>query len=381
MKRTQKPLFRGLAVVCLAAGGIMPAQAIPYYARKHETQCATCHAMPPKLNRTGEDFLARGYRFEDGKAPAKTVPLSVWSSFRGEFNLARRFARGLPNRVEIISGGPVGKRASFFVEWLPVSQQVGSNNQRVQRHGRFEDLFLTVPTGPVNVTIGQFRQLSQIDVSRRLSLSEPLAFSTGLAGAPALGSRLTGLRAFSLSGRSPAVRVAHQAFSGRRAADGWHNSATMPFAGELVIPLNSTVYHTQGFAFELRPKGVLLESFYRRGLASLGGHAFIGNGRHQLGAVAAGSRGPFYSTLALGFGRERSGADDLRVSWDAEYLPRNWMAVGVRIDDRTGPNRPAALIPYLNLQFPMTSYAIRLTGEHRQQRGNRMWLLELGTVF
>lgn len=362
-------------------------EAIPYYARKYDTRCGTCHVMPPKLNQTGEDFLARGYRFR-GEVPTKrTVPFIVWSSWRGERNLSAERGRGLPNRVEIISGGPVAKtRAFYFLEWLPVSQQVGSANQRIQRHGRFEDVFIALPVGAlpagrVFVTVGQFRPMSQVDVSRRLSLSEPLAFSTGVAGRPALTSRLTGLRSFSLSGRSPAIRVSHQWVGKNHSADGWYNSATIPFAGEFVIPLNSTVHRTQGFAFELRPKGVLLESYYRYGMQSFGGHAFLGNDRRLLGLVGSVNRGPVFSTLAVGFGRAISGVRDTRVSWETEYIPRQWLALGLRVDDRTGLNRPAALLPYVNVQFPLTKYVVRVTAEHRQQRGNRQWLLEVGAVF
>lgn len=359
-----------------------PAKAIPMYARKHNTQCGTCHVLPPKLNQTGEEFLANGYRFSDKDSPAKAFPASVWASFRGEFNRARDTARGLPNRVEIISGGPIKKsRAFYFLEWLPVSQQVGSGNTRVQRHGRFEDIFVSLPVGPAFVTVGQFRQMTQVDVSRRLSLSEPLAFSAGLAGEAALTSRLTGLRSFSLSGRSPAVRVSHQWRRGNSVADGWYNSVTLPFTGELVIPLNSTVYHTQGFAFEFRPKGALIESYYRKGLNTFGGHVFAGDGRSQFGLVGALNHKSFFSTLAWGYADQRSGADSYRVSWENEWVPLRWMAAGLRLDDETGTNRPAALIPYLNFAVPLTTYMVRFTAEHRQQRANRQWLLELGLVF
>jgi hypothetical protein len=357
-------------------------EAIPYYARKYDTRCKTCHIIPPKLNQTGEDFLARGYRFRGEVPTRRTVPLSVWSTWRGEYNLSRERGRGLPNRVEIISGGALGKtRGFYFVEWLPVSQQVGGSNQRVQRHGRFEDIFVGLPVGPLFVTVGQFRAMSQVDVSRRLSLSEALAFSTSVAGRPALSSRLTGLRGFSLSGRSPAVRVSHQWATERNAADGWYNSATVPFAGEFVIPLNSTVRRAQGFGFEFRPKGVLLESYYRYGMQSFGGHAFVGSDRRLLGLVGSVRRGPLFSTLALGFAKEISGAEDTRVSWETEYVPWGWLSVGLRVDDRSGANRPAALLPHVNVQFPLTKYVVRATIEHRQQHGNRQWLLELGTVF
>lgn len=356
--------------------------AVPYFARKYKTSCQTCHVIPPKLNQVGEDFLARGYRFPDDREQFPTWPFAVWATGRGQWESNRDRGRLLPNRVEIISGGPVrNTRAFYFVEWLPLSQEVDGNNRRVERHGRFEDLFVSLPAGRAYVTVGQFRSLAQVDVSRRLSISEPLAFSTGVAGPAASTSRLTGLRAFSLSGRSPAVRLSHQWTRGARPADGWYNNLTVPFAGEWVIPLTERVRQERNFEFELRPKGVLLESYYRHGLSSFGGHAFLGDERRLLGLVGVYNRGLFFSTAAVGFARERTRATDTRFTWENEYVPWPWLALGLRLDDRTGPNRFAAIHPYANVEFPLTAYTFRITAEHRQQRGARLWLLEMGAVF
>lgn len=358
--------------------------AVPYFARQYGVKCGMCHVSPPKLNQFGEDFLARGYRIPAGMgAKQRTWPFAVWATGRGQWALDADRARGLVNRVEVISGGSMGQTgASYFVEWLPVSQEVGSDGGRVARHGRFEDFFITLPAGPVSFTVGQYRMVGQVDVSRRLSISEPLAFSTGLSGAPALSSRLTSLRAFSLSGRSPAVRVTHHHRLERQSdADGFYSSVTIPFGGEFVIPLTERVRRERNFEFELRPKGVLLEGYYRSGLSSLGVHSFLGNERRMIGAVGVYNRGPLFSTLAVGYARERSGLTDSRVSWENEYIPRPWLALGLRLDDRTGPSRPLAVIPYGNVQFPLTQYTLRAVAEYRQQRGNRGVLLEAGVVF
>lgn len=357
-------------------------EAVPYFARKYNTPCTTCHVIPPKLNQFGEEFFARGYRFADERPTEKTWPFAVWATWRGQWEANQDRGRGLPNRVEIISGGPIANtRAFYFFEWLPVSQQTDSRNQRVERHGRFEDLFVSVPVGSAYLTVGQFRSLSQVDVSRRLSLSTPLAFGTGLAGKPASTSRLTSLRGFSPSGRSPAIRLSHQWQRGSFASDGWYNSLTVPFAGEIVIPLTDRVSRERGFEFEFRPKGAFLESYYRKGLSSFGGHVFLGDDRQLYGLVGSINRGPFFSTLAVGYGHERNGSTDSRVSWENEWVPQPWLALGLRVDDRTGSGRPAALVPYVNVEFPLTSYVVRITTEYQQQRGNRRWLLETGVVF
>ncbi len=385
------PLRRAsLVLLCLAptllALLLAPREgaAAAHFARRHGVSCGTCHVIPPKLNQFGEEFLARGYRFPGDEPTKKTWPFSVWATWRGQWETDRDRGRGLPNRVEIISGGPIAHtRAYYFLEWLPVSQQTDGNNRRVERHGRFEDLFVSLPLGRTDafVTVGQFRSLGQVDVSRRLSLSEPLAFSTGVAGRPALSSRLTSLRSFSLSGRSPALRLHHQWQRSDRASDGWYNSVTVPFAGEFVIPLTERVHREQGFAFEARPKGAFIESYYRYKLSSFGGHVFLGDDRQLYGLVGAYNRGPWFSTAAVGFAHERNGSRDTRVSWENELVPWPWLAVGLRVDERTGPNRPVAVIPHINFEFPLTSYAFRITGEYRQQRGNRQWLLETGVVF
>jgi len=220
-----------------------------------------------------------------------------------------------------------------------------------------------------------------VDVSRRLSLSEPLAFSTGVAGEPARTGRLTSLRSFSPSGRSPAVRLQHQWQRGARRSDGWYHSLAVPFAGEFVTPLTDRVNREQGFELEARPKGTFFESYYRYKLNSFGGHVFLGDNRQLYGLVGSVNRRPLFSTLAVGFAQERDGSEDMRVSWETEWVARPWLALGVRVDDRSGANRPAALISHANLEFPLTSYAFRLTAEQREQRANRQWLVELGVVF
>ncbi len=45
---------------------VQEVQAVPHFARKYDVGCTTCHVLPPKLNRFGEAFLARGYRMPEG---------------------------------------------------------------------------------------------------------------------------------------------------------------------------------------------------------------------------------------------------------------------------------------------------------------------------
>jgi len=166
--------------------------AIPYFARKFDQPCQTCHTFPPNLNQTGLDFVARGYRME--ALPAhKTFPLAVWATQRLEFNDTQDFTKSFPNRIEIISGGEITDRISYFAEWRVLSYQTTSPDGVLKdRSGRFEDLFSIFQlTDRLSLTAGQFRMLSQWDASRKLSLSTPVAFSASIGGEPASSSRLT----------------------------------------------------------------------------------------------------------------------------------------------------------------------------------------------
>ena len=218
--------------------------------------CSHCHSAPPRLNEQGLRFVAAGYRLEDGDERSPTIPLAIWNTLDLEWRHSTDLVKGFPSRIELISAGPIGRgRASYFAEWRALSQSVAGNGRLLNRSGRFEDLFLRVPvtsSGALAVTAGQFRTLTQTDVSLRLSLSEPLVFSSSVPGRRAADARLTSLRAFSASGRQPSVRVEYQVTRPQSRADGWFAAATLPLTGELTIPFTDAA----SFEFEGRPKGV-----------------------------------------------------------------------------------------------------------------------------
>lgn len=374
------PLGAALAVVFPPAVG-----ATPEFARRYQVDCTACHSSPPRLNEGGLRFLAAGYRLE-GRESFRTIPVALWHTADLEWRHSGDLVKGFPGRVELIASGPIGKsRAAYFAEWRAVSLSLDGSGRRQNRSGRFEDLLVRVPFGSdarAALTVGQFRTLSQVDVSLRLSLSEPLVFSSGLPGARSTDTRLTGLRAFSASGRQPAVRAEYQLAKGRSPADGWFAAATLPLTGELTIPLSDGA----SFEFEARPKGVFLEAYRRSGLSSLGAHAFVGDERRRLlTAVVTHQLADRFAVLA-GIGTFRVlGTRDTRFSVGGEATISPRIVGGIRIDHRTGQGRDPAVLLYGNghLPFGPRSFrqALRLQIEHRIQPANHTTAFALSHVF
>jgi len=363
----------------------VPLDATPQFARQYQKDCSFCHFAPPVLNRTGEAFVARGYRLPDAGGPVashKTAPVAVWNTLDYERRSATN--RAFPGRVEIISAGPIGRsRAAYFAEWRLLSQQINTGNTLLNRSGRFEDLFVTAPLGrsSLMLTVGQFRSIAQVDVSRRLSISEPQVFSAGLPGRTASTSRRTGLRSFSSSGRQPALRVMWQQTIADRPADGWYAGGTVAFPGELTIPMTDAA----SFEVEGKPKGVVLEAYRRSGLRSVGGHVFVGNDRHVALAVGAFNVGPRVIVTAAGGPETVGTTTDARFSVQSEWFLHRNISAAVRVEDRTGAGRRAAGILTLNIHVPFGPawfrQAMRLQVEQRIQATDHRTALALSHVF
>lgn len=120
------------------------ASAIPAFARRYETSCTTCHIVPPKLNAFGIAFKNNGYRMpgEDEKfIKQPDVPMGapgwkkmwpkkdVWPGaiqdrvpLSGAIEFVVDVAPkdpvkvdfALPEEFELLSGGTLGSRFSFF---------------------------------------------------------------------------------------------------------------------------------------------------------------------------------------------------------------------------------------------------------------------------
>jgi hypothetical protein len=359
--------------------------ATPQFARTYRVNCSYCHSAPPRLNEQGLRFLAAGYRL-DGNERTPTIPLAIWNTVDLEWRHSTDLVKGFPSRVELISAGPIrSTRAVYFAEWRALSQSIGGNGRLVNRSGRFEDLFLRLPLTPgaaVALTAGQFRGLTQVDVSQRLSLSEPLVFSSAVPGRASADARLTGLRGFSASGRQPALRIEFQRARADSPADGWFAAAALPLTGELTLPFTDAA----SFEFEARPKGVFLEAFRRAGLTSIGGHAFVGDQRRRvITGVVTHDIGNRFAFLGGVGAFHAVGVTDTRFSLGGEATISSRIVGGVRVDHRTGQGRDPAILLYGNghLPFGPSAFrqALRLQIEHRIQPANHVTGFALSHVF
>lgn len=75
------PLARPICLAGLALLGFgvfaTEASAVPTFARRYETSCATCHQAFPRLNAVGESFRVSGFRFVDDERYRKREPVEL----------------------------------------------------------------------------------------------------------------------------------------------------------------------------------------------------------------------------------------------------------------------------------------------------------------
>lgn len=386
--RYSRALPVSAAFLSIAAGALMPistAGAIPFFARKYDVTCGTCHVSVPRLNQFGVAFLERGYQMSDtwSRAQRRTVPFAVWASGRWDSRPrtpAPDYVNAYFNRLELISGGKVVVPwLSYFIEWRAVSRERRGDGTVRDRSGRFEDIFVTGAARHFDVTVGQFRPVSQVDVSRRLGVNEPAALSAGLAGPAGGTSRQASLRSFSPSGRSPAMRLGYSAdmLGGMR----WTMAAAALFPGEFSIPLNDSARIEASNEMEWRRKGFFSESYVRSGNTSFGAHAFYDNSdRYLLNGVSTLRTGNVFWTGVAGFDKV-VGVTRGRWSLESEFIPHLNLGIGGRVEDRADDGAPIAFLPYVNFNFPSTKYIIRLTAERRVQTDRGATFFEFGTVF
>ena len=398
--RRTPALWATLALASALTMVASPVTATPQFARTYQVSCVACHTVVPMVNKTGLDFEALGYRHPDESVEDRrqnTLPVALWMTARHEQNSSRDFDQTYLPKGELISGGPIGEQLAYFLEWRFLSLETRADGSLRDRSGRIEDAILSWDIDQrFSLDVGQYRSLEQVDVSRRLSISEPALFSTSLAGAPDPDPRIQSLRGFAPSSRSPGVRLGWHSIQGSAPADGLFHFAKLAFPGEFSVPLTREARTEASFEFENSPKGVFLETFYRRGYHSIGGHAFLDSGRWLLTGVGTthvniGSA-DLHLLGGLGVDDQRGRDPRLRSTLQAEYLlphealPRDIgrrinPGFGLRFEHVTRNNSDPAWIPYLAVSGPAGPTTLVLQLQYRVQPGNSGLVIDLSWLF
>lgn len=395
--RRPEPQTTAVAVAVVTLSGLLAlaqqAQASPQFARQHQVSCGTCHSLPPKLNLTGLDFQARGYRLPPELSTSaqprpeaqRTVPLAIWLTGRFEDKTADNASDLFLPKVELISGGRFGENWSYFAEWRIVSLGLNDDGTLSDRGGRFEDLFVAwEPAEGHTLKLGQYRLLQQTDVSLRLSASDPLLFDNGLRVGVHSDPRLSALSTFSPSSRSPSVSYTVRSVRGERPADGLFHSVTLPFVGELSIPLSDEASRRASFEVG-NPKGAFLETYFRRGYKTIGAHAFIEDDVWLVTALGTLAWRNLFVSAGLGVDDPGQGSTRNRSSIEFEYLfspsTTTRYAAGLRVEDVSSDGRRTAFVPYLVASMPNRSYTLLFQAQYKSQDGDDNLVLDLSLLF
>jgi hypothetical protein len=191
MTRNQRWIC-GLAVAAVLSVFVNAARAIPAFARKYKTSCATCHEAFPRLSGVGEAFRLNGYKFADDdlyikdepvelgdEAYKKIWPKSIWPTdipglpplaivFKSVYRVRTggigpsRSSFLFPQEAKLLGAGAMGEHMSFFFE-LGFDRSGGAAHgghagatagtvTSVQGWMQFEDLI--GPENAFNVRIG-----------------------------------------------------------------------------------------------------------------------------------------------------------------------------------------------------------------------------------
>ena len=71
-----------ILVATMLSFHLQEAHGVPYFARKYELNCTSCHIMPPALNQRGENFVANGYKFVEPTETKATWPFALCLTHR-----------------------------------------------------------------------------------------------------------------------------------------------------------------------------------------------------------------------------------------------------------------------------------------------------------
>lgn len=107
-------------VILLLAGAAAPASAIPLFAQQYGVSCEKCHGVIPHLNAFGAAFVAYGYRIP-GVMPGPAAPVAVKTNLvASNQSLGDGLPKAIVDEIELLSGGAIGTRASYYFEQYAV---------------------------------------------------------------------------------------------------------------------------------------------------------------------------------------------------------------------------------------------------------------------
>ena len=195
MTRNQFGIWLLIAGVVQLVGASL-APAIPTFARRYATSCATCHQAYPRLNGVGESYRLAGYRFVDDEQYRKEqpvemgdpaykrlwpkalwptdipryVPLSFISRYMVESDLdgsrSSTMTYLMPEEVELVWAGNLGDDLVFYGDVIFLQKDFGGLEPQswatLKAWLQFQDLFglenvLNVRLGTVGTqTMGLF---------------------------------------------------------------------------------------------------------------------------------------------------------------------------------------------------------------------------------
>ena len=209
-------LIKGLAAlgILIAIQAAAPrAMAIPAFARKYHTACATCHNNWPELNDFGRAFKINGFKFpKDDEDSLKEPPLMLGAqaqkeafphaiypgelpilpiAFRYSGNLsytspqpsAITQAAGyvpqtelfLPNTFTILAAGSFGPSIAFWIDDDLSTEGSGADGGLGDGYIKANDFlghFLHVPRNDLNARFGQFELDLPFTMARTINMSD-----------------------------------------------------------------------------------------------------------------------------------------------------------------------------------------------------------------
>jgi hypothetical protein len=92
-----------------------PAGAIPVFAHRFGLTCQACHTAVPHLTPFGEAFRARGYALP-GLPTRGAFPVAIKVNLQYGGDATPGLPKAVVDEIELLSGGTIGKRGSYFAE-------------------------------------------------------------------------------------------------------------------------------------------------------------------------------------------------------------------------------------------------------------------------